>query len=1307
MFNKLDIVENDEPAERSRVRTIYERFLWGDIYWWEKIAFHSKVDTIIRLGTWASIFAVSICVVQLFVPGGFDSVGWIFAKIICSLCILAELFVHWCRSPSSSAFGRRYLLDLLAAICPLFTIFIVFESVINYIHPGYLAFHGICESYLNPNTYGDILFFGCEVLVFLPKTFLHLAGAFSILRLNRFALWLNSRTQRGELIEQEEDAFHRASANLQSNAFLLSIAFFVIFVLSVGVHDLVIVRSSNQLSKEITSNTDNLGSHSNAENPTFKPVPINTLLKWLQQFAKHTLRNSEQTVTQFWLIVVGLFGTLLVAQFSSFMNKIANIFIDRYPADRWRISDLKGHVVICGVHDSILSLVRDLKNTLGFKNLPFVFISSEKNPPHYKKLIKILSDELYHIRGDFTQATVLETAQIKEAHCAIVVADIGESSTPPGQNELNRDRKVVFAALSIETANPKIISIIERLRSDDEELLAAKSIEANINRNELTGRALGLAAWHPGLSRVLSDLLTYNEGVSLEIELRSPGNNKHENNVNEGYKPVDFNFPKIHEEYRQRTVSLLGTIRSVEEQQNQERKVELGTQNSSNESLITGFVILKNAVQDIEKVGQKYCRSIETIQFSRNFLILGWSAAGLVLLEEIALGCSLGEFEPREVHIRTFRDKDRIKEQIADIEKELKKHGVEVFVKTEPVDGVNYEEINNGQFGRIVLLADTLVADATVRDARTVFLGLALYYRFKNRKDSERPHIVVELMLKDNARSFWKTDVEVVLRNELSGGALAAACRHPNLIDVPNRLITLKNGGYRLTVIRKGERDIEWTEDEPEDMTFGELAKRYWHQGVILLGFEVDKKEDQPDKSDIDLFRLRQNLNPEEETEIPRDARLIAIVENLTPPTLECQLLVGRVLANAGLYPLMNRVVQEFFSYPVNDFLDLVSKPEFEVKRGVCKSTLRDEATRQINNDQAIESCSILGVMYKQGEKENLSFASEKLAWDENSFDDLDILYTKKRRVSSKTKSSIECKNLPESIIIWGWNRSGQRLVSELIEIFRKRKNKSVVDLLIITGEYMDIRKDFTASWQAIEELSGLRIIKKATDVLVDKEPNRNKIDELFSNVFSVDLIYVLAGKYSSAPRTKDETAILLATSLADYFAESSMEPQIVVEVFIPTNSIPQKYDNIELVSRYQLIGVARSLYGKDKRLVSIAAGILGSSGKIRLTIIGKDREKEIDSKYRPIRDFNSYKELCATYLNNRFVVAGYVSCSEHDDGKRICLGPKVDDMMSDVVAIIGFRYMIDHVSGNGHSVVSSIDKVRYREGPGIEQMDN
>ncbi len=112
------------------------------------------------------------------------------------------------------------------------------------------------------------------------------------------------------------------------------------------------------------------------------------------------------------------------------------------------------------------------------------------------------------------------------------------------------------------------------------------------------------------------------------------------------------------------------------------------------------------------------------------------------------------------------------------------------YVNGDPTQIAVLEKAGIKRASRVVVMADDQHdGDAAARDARSVLAALTI------EKMNPDIYSVVELMNAENQPHLEVAGVEaVIMRSDLSGRALASACRNPALMDVMMNLLTLQRG---------------------------------------------------------------------------------------------------------------------------------------------------------------------------------------------------------------------------------------------------------------------------------------------------------------------------------------------------------------------------------------------------------------------------------------------------------------------------------------------------------------------------------
>ncbi|MCS7230295.1 MAG: potassium channel protein [Candidatus Kryptonium sp.] len=209
--------------------------------------------------------------------------------------------------------------------------------------------------------------------------------------------------------------------------------------------------------------------------------------------------------------IVGFFvmfsGVILVSMFTA---TISSIFVAKKIKEREGLEkvNLSGHIVICGWNKDTERMIKALNNFGKRRKIQIVLVN---NLPPEK--VEYLSNtykniEIKFVRGDFTQESVLEKANIKQASEVVILPDETLSPTPS-------DEKTLIATLNIKSINPKAkvyVNIIERENAGN---LKKANADEIIISNEYVPSLLADQLTSPGVSQLLSSL--FNEDSKMKI----------------------------------------------------------------------------------------------------------------------------------------------------------------------------------------------------------------------------------------------------------------------------------------------------------------------------------------------------------------------------------------------------------------------------------------------------------------------------------------------------------------------------------------------------------------------------------------------------------------------------------------------------------------------------------------------------------------------------------------------------------------------------------------------------------------------
>ena len=154
------------------------------------------------------------------------------------------------------------------------------------------------------------------------------------------------------------------------------------------------------------------------------------------------------------------------------------------------------HIVVCGWNETARDLIHELKGD-EFTTKVVLLHSSERNPA---------GDSVYFVRGDITNTDDLERTGIREASSAIVF---------PADRSNEADMRSILAVMAIESIAPHVRTVVEAnnpmhvdhfRRADADEILVT---------SRLASRLLARSALYPGLSELVTDIVSGGAGSEL------------------------------------------------------------------------------------------------------------------------------------------------------------------------------------------------------------------------------------------------------------------------------------------------------------------------------------------------------------------------------------------------------------------------------------------------------------------------------------------------------------------------------------------------------------------------------------------------------------------------------------------------------------------------------------------------------------------------------------------------------------------------------------------------------------------------
>lgn len=161
----------------------------------------------------------------------------------------------------------------------------------------------------------------------------------------------------------------------------------------------------------------------------------------------------------------------------------------------------KGHVLICGWSSKGSEIVRELRAKEVDDPRRLVVLARHPEDP-------TKDDGVEFLRGDPSDAADLRRAGLEQASVAIILSDESDSAATAG----DKDARTLLTCLAVESICPDVYSCAEVVLAENRQHFVRTRVNELVVSAELTGALLGGAARTPGLSRLVTDLVTHPAG---------------------------------------------------------------------------------------------------------------------------------------------------------------------------------------------------------------------------------------------------------------------------------------------------------------------------------------------------------------------------------------------------------------------------------------------------------------------------------------------------------------------------------------------------------------------------------------------------------------------------------------------------------------------------------------------------------------------------------------------------------------------------------------------------------------------------
>jgi voltage-gated potassium channel len=194
-----------------------------------------------------------------------------------------------------------------------------------------------------------------------------------------------------------------------------------------------------------------------------------------------------------WLLA--FFGVALVAAMT---GAVVGFFIDFLLKEGQGMgaAGYRDHIVVCGWNTTARELVEELKGD-EFTTKVVLLHDAERNPA---------GDGVYFVRGDITSTADLERTGIREATSAIVF---------PSDRSNEADMRSILAVMAIESVAPNVRTVVEANNPMHVDHFRRAHADEVLVTSRLASRLLARSALYPGLSELMTDIVSGGEGSEL------------------------------------------------------------------------------------------------------------------------------------------------------------------------------------------------------------------------------------------------------------------------------------------------------------------------------------------------------------------------------------------------------------------------------------------------------------------------------------------------------------------------------------------------------------------------------------------------------------------------------------------------------------------------------------------------------------------------------------------------------------------------------------------------------------------------
>ncbi len=194
-----------------------------------------------------------------------------------------------------------------------------------------------------------------------------------------------------------------------------------------------------------------------------------------------------------WLM--GLFGVAIVATITGALVGFMIDFLLK-EGQGMGASGYTNHIVVCGWNATARNLIQELRND-EYGGRVVLVCEAEKSPA---------GDGVYFVRGSDTSDSDLKRAGIENARSAVICPRDGSDEA---------DMHSILVVLAIEALAPAVRTIVEVNNPLHATHFRRTSVDEFLITSKLSSRLLARSAMYPGLSELVTDIVSGGEGSEL------------------------------------------------------------------------------------------------------------------------------------------------------------------------------------------------------------------------------------------------------------------------------------------------------------------------------------------------------------------------------------------------------------------------------------------------------------------------------------------------------------------------------------------------------------------------------------------------------------------------------------------------------------------------------------------------------------------------------------------------------------------------------------------------------------------------